>query len=181
MESERLIAHPAFPPRVVSEVAARIVGFDACWLRLRWRIEGSALLLAPPFAGARRRDGLWHTTCFELFVASEEGSAGYTEFNFSPSEAWAAYDFAGYRGGMAERPLPRAPVCAWRPGSCFALIDVEIPRAGLPPLPWRYGLSAVIEEKGGVNSYWAMAHGGETPDFHDRACFAAKLAAPAAP
>ena len=40
------------------------------------------------------------------------------------------------------------------------------------------GLSAVIEEKDGTKSYWALAHGGGAPDFHAPACFALPLAAP---
>ena len=41
-------------------------------------------------------------------------------------------------------------------------------------------LAAVIEEEGGVKSYWALAHPAEKPDFHDPACFTATLAAPRA-
>jgi hypothetical protein len=45
------------------------------------------------------------TTCFELFLAedSEAAQGAYAEFNLSPSERWAAYDFDGYRVGMAAR------------------------------------------------------------------------------
>jgi hypothetical protein len=41
----------------------------------------------------------------------------------------------------------------------------------------RAGLSAVIEEKDGTKSYWAIAHPAEKPDFHDPACFALPLPA----
>ena len=180
MESNRLIAHPATPPPGVAAIDARIGTGDAHWLQLRWRIEGAGNVVVPPFAGCRRADGLWQATCFELFVAAgDDGS--YCEFNFSPSERWAAYDFAGTRAGMAERPVPRPPVCTWRPGRGVALFDVAIPLAALPSPPWRYGLAAVIEEAGGAKSFWAIAHGSEMPDFHDPACFAARLAAPAEP
>ena len=38
------------------------------------------------------------------------------------------------------------------------------------------GLSAVLEEKDGTKSYWALAHPpGDKPDFHDPDCFAAQL------
>ena len=44
------------------------------------------------------------------------------------------------------------------------------------------GLTAVIEEEGGVKSFWALAHGDPAkPDFHDPACFTAKLPAPPQP
>ena len=36
-------------------------------------------------------------------------------------------------------------------------------------------LSAVLEEKDGTKSYWALAHGGDKPDFHDPGCFVARL------
>jgi hypothetical protein len=42
--------------------------------------------------------------------------------------------------------------------------------------PWELGLSAVLEEKDGAKSYWALAHRGDKPDFHDAGCFTARLA-----
>ncbi len=100
---------------------------------------------------------------------------------FAPSERWAAYNFTAYRTGMTARGMVRAPVIAPRRGSDVLFCDVALPTGTLPPRPWRYGLTAVIEETGGVKSYWAMAHPRAAPDFHDPACHAAMLAAPAAP
>lgn len=156
---------------------ARIIGADEHWLRLRWRIEGAQALVVPPFAGKGRADELWRTTCFELFLMPAEGGA-YSEFNLSPSERWAAYDFTAYRDGMAERPLEREPQGAMRLGSSFAIFDAALPIAALPASDCRMNLAAVIEEQGGLKSYWALAHPAEKPDFHDPACFAATLAAP---
>jgi hypothetical protein len=62
----------------------------------------------------------------------------------------------------------------------MAIFDAAVPTAGLPPLPWRYGLNAVIEEEGGALSYWAIAHPEGKADFHAPACFAGELAAPSA-
>jgi hypothetical protein len=36
----------------------------------------------------------------------------------------------------------------------------------------------VLEEQGGHKSYWALAHEGDAPDFHDPACFLETVAAP---
>lgn len=177
METFDLTAHSAHPAKFVSAVAARILSLDANWLTLRWKVEGAGALVVPPFAGRARSDGLWQTTCFELFVKAPGGEA-YAEFNLSPSERWAAYDFAGYRAGMAQRPVERAPVCTPRRGGSVLIFDAAIPASALPPLPWAYGLTAVIEEEGGHKSYWAIAHPPHKPDFHDPACFAATLAAP---
>jgi hypothetical protein len=161
-------------------MTARVLGLDANWLTLRWKVEGAANVVLPPLAGKGRRDGLWQATCFELFV-KQPGADAYAEFNLSPSERWAAYDFAGYRDGMAERPMPRDPVITPRRGGSTLIFDVAIPAAALPAPPWIYGLTAVIVEQGGATSYWAIAHRPDKPDFHDEACFAAKLAAPQAP
>jgi hypothetical protein len=41
---------------------------------------------------------------------------------------------------------------------------------------WELGLSAVLEEKDGTKSYWALVHpNADKPDFHDPGCFAAHL------
>lgn len=180
MKTHRLVRHPSSPSNGVTQLTARIVSLADGWLQLRWRIEGAGKLALPGLAGKGRADGLWRTTCFELFVRSGDGP-NYSEFNFSPSERWAAYDFADYREGMRERSMPREPACTMRPGRTFAIFDAAVPAAGLPSLPWRYGLSAVIEEEGGITSYWALDHPPGKPDFHDPACFAAVLAAPQGP
>ena len=83
--------------------------------------------------------------------------------------------------GMRQRKLPRAPVCSWRAGSAFSLFDAAIPLGGLPELPAAFGASAVIEETDGTKSYWALNHTTGKPDFHDPACFTARLPAPLPP
>lgn len=175
-----LSSHPSHPPVAVTSVEARVLSLDAHWLTLRWRVEGAQRLVLPAFAGRARTDGLWQTTCFELFVRDPDGE-GYAEFNFSPSQQWAAYDFSGYREGMAERAMPRAPVCTPRRGQSVLIFDVAMPTAALPPLPASIGLTAVIEEEGGHKSYWAIAHREDRPDFHHASCFAGLLEAPSAP
>lgn len=177
MQTHELAYHGAFAPHEVTSVEAKweIVG---PWLRLRWRVEGAGKLMLPRFAGRVRQDGLWQTTCFEMFVRSKSGTA-YSEYNFSPSEAWAAYDFTAPRDGMSQRTISHDPVITPRRGRQTLIFDVALPLADLPALPANLSLTAVIEEEGGVKSYWAMAHGvGDKPDFHDPACFTATLAAP---
>jgi hypothetical protein len=175
LQTHSLVAHPAFPPSAVREVIARITP-DGDWLRLRWRIDGAQRLLVPSFAGKGRADNLWQTTCFELFL-QVTGEAGYTELNLSPSERWNAYDFAGHRQGMVERPFPHEPSCTMRKGEALAIFDAAVPARALPPAPWRLNMTAVIEEQGGVKSFWALAHPDGAPDFHDAACFTGTLTA----
>lgn len=175
MQMHDLIAHPAHPPLGVAAIRA---GFARTphWLVLRWRIEQPAQVIVPRLAGRGRADALWRTTCFELFVAG--GGGAYSEFNLSPSERWAAYDFDGYRSGMRARPVGPDPVCSWRWGGAFALFDAAIPLAAFPAPVGRAQLSAVIEEQGGVKSYWALTHAtAEKPDFHDPGGFTLPLPA----
>ena len=41
---------------------------------------------------------------------------------------------------------------------------------------WQLGLSAVLEEKDGTKSYWALSHpNADKPDFHHPDCFVAQL------
>ena len=134
----------------------------------------------PPAAGRNRADGLWRHTCFELFCTGA-GQGGYAEFNFAPSECWAAYDFSSYRQGMKPRPVTRPPVIAARRGGDVLILDVAMRVCDFPSLPSRIGLCAVIEEEGGIMSYWALAQAGPKPDFHHPGCFAATLAPPEAP
>jgi hypothetical protein len=161
----------------VRRIEARILSLDDNWLRLRWRIEGCAELVLPPFAGKGRADELWRTTCFEFFLMPES-QGGYIELNLAPSERWAAYAFSAYREGMSEHAMPREPDCTMRVCNDLAIFDVAVPAQTLPIMPWRYGLSAVIEEEGGVISYWAIAHPPGKPDFHHPTCFAATLPPP---
>jgi hypothetical protein len=179
LQTRELVPHPASPPRGVQEFSVT-PSFHGGWLRLRYRLRHSWPIVVPPFAGRKRADELWRTTCFEMFVRMGEGP-GYAEFNFSPSENWAAYDFDAAREGMRERDVPHAPVCTIRRGSGLVIFDAEIPLSALPSLPAKAGLTAVLEQQGGLKSYWALAHGGDTPDFHDPACFAATLAPPESP
>ena len=71
-------------------------------IELVYRITGAieALKIAGP-AIPDRVDGLWKNTCFELFVRNSEDKS-YIEYNFAHSGQWAAYQFSGYRAGMAQ-------------------------------------------------------------------------------
>ncbi|MGN6497184.1 MAG: hypothetical protein ACTHK5_07565, partial [Tsuneonella sp.] len=82
--------------------------------------------------------------------------------------------------GMTDRSVSREPTCTLRQGSSFAIFDAAIPRDALPAEQGAANFAAVIEEQGGVISYWALAHPEAKPDFHDPACFTARLAAPPA-
>ena len=168
--THRLVAHPDFPPRSVRGLTVQWVETGNA-LRLRYRVDGHDALVIPPFAGRGRADELWRTTCFELYLQPVDGTA-YVEFNFSPSQRWAAYDFEDYRAGMRQMPLSAEPVGEGASGERLFVQDVLLDTAALPPRPWSIGLSAIIEEEDGTISYWALAHPHGRPDFHHPDCFA---------
>jgi hypothetical protein len=174
--THRLVPHPDHPPRSVRGVVVQWIE-GAPGLHLRYRVEGHEALVIPPYAGSGRADGLWRTTCFELFLHGADG-LDYVELNFSPSRRWAAYAFADYRSGMRELPLAREPVCESFAGERTFVLGVRLPVGDLPPLPWSAALAAVLEEADGTKSYWALAHAPGKPDFHHPACFTLALEPP---
>ena len=129
----------------------------------RRQMAGATLGIDTPKASdAGRTDGLWRSTCFEVFALLRDGR--YAEFNISPSGEWAAYGFSGYREGMTNlRGLIRV-TGADRTGTDFEL-DAIIDWKDWPFIE-RLGLSAVIEDTDGDLSYWALAHPSAKPDFH---------------
>ncbi|NYT39628.1 DOMON-like domain-containing protein [Sphingomonas sp. R-74633] len=162
-----MIPHPASPPVAVSavEVEAAIVRGKSV---LIYRVTGGPVSI-PPTTAPARTDGLWQTTCFELFI-KPVGGEGYFEFNFSPSTAWAAYRFDGYREGMADQSLDAPRI---EPVEDGILVRVDL--GGLPEGDWHAAITAVIEETNGTKSYWSIAHPAEKPDFHAAANFALEL------
>jgi hypothetical protein len=119
-----------------------------------------------------RADELWRTTCFEAFLRETTGE-GYREWNFAPSGQWAAYDFTGYREGMAEAEIGAAPYIRIEDNLTWWTLGATI--AVPADTHWELGLTAVLEEKDGTKSYWALTHAADEPDFHHPDCFAARL------
>ncbi|HYC95748.1 MAG TPA: hypothetical protein VEB39_08650 [Sphingomicrobium sp.] len=155
-----LVRHPDTPPGAIHTVEAelqRVAGGTVAMFRAMGDISR---LVIPPPANPVRTEGLWQSTCFELFVAGEGET--YREFNFSPSGAWAAYAFDGHRRGMRDfdakveiQILNNSKVL-----SLIAEIEAEFSE------PARIGLTAVIFETDAVTRYWATAFAPGEPDFH---------------
>lgn len=150
-------------------------------LALRYRVTGEvASVLLPPSAKPERTGGLWRHSCFEAFLRVA-ADPGYVELNLSPSGQWAAYRFSDYRAGMAEAEVPAPEIRLSMTGDGFDLaaavyLGVAL---GLPAgLPWQAGLAAVIEDRNGRTSHWALAHPAGAPDFHHRDGFALELPPP---
>src|SRR5436190_13084183 len=95
-----LVRHPETPPGAIHTIDAELrrIGGGAV---AEFRVAGDiSRLVIPSPATPARTDELWKTTCFEIFSAGD--GASYDEYNLSPSGAWAAYRFDGYREGMRD-------------------------------------------------------------------------------
>jgi hypothetical protein len=133
----------------------------------------------PPFTTTARTDELWKHTCFEVFIRPLPHDA-YFEFNVAPSTQWAAYGFSATRHGMHDIDASPERIEAGQGDRSYSLdvrIDLTRITALLTEQPWRLNVTAVIEEKNGAKSYWALAHPPGKPDFHNPDCFVLELPA----
>jgi len=150
-------------------------------LDLRFVVRGNAAGLAvPQKLMPARADRLWQHTCFEAFVGIPDRE-NYIEFNLAPSGLWAAYAFTRPREGMADvdgnAVIPLEMASDAERLELSATLDLSpVPEFAAAPR-WRCNLSAVIEERSGRKSYWALSHPPGRPDFHCRDCFVLELPA----
>lgn len=163
-----LTPHPSARVEAVHAVKARALR-SATELRIGFRLYGDlSHIVVPPPAAPRIDTELWRHTCFETFVRVD-GEAGYYEFNFAPSGAWAVYAFSGYRAGGPLGDESMRPEIAVRATPARLELDALVRLERVAELRraarLRVGLSAVLESRGGF-SYWALCHLMERPDFH---------------
>ena len=177
-----LVRHPDTPCDAVHAVTARVSRVSPGTLAAHYLIEGDVARLNVPDAGpAHLGRELWQHTCCEMFIS--RGGATYHEFNFAPSGAWAVYAFDHYRHGgpldnEALNPPPVSSIAA-RSDQHSVEIHASIHLDRLPPQlaseKFLLALSAVIEERNGRLSYWALRHPPGKPDFHHRDGFVLEL------
>jgi hypothetical protein len=173
-----LVPHPAMPPSEPFEVWASVdyagslgtVATANMWFGIR---APASRFNIPAADEPKRTPDLWETTCFEAFLR-DQAEQQYREWNFAPSGDWAAYDLSSYRDGMADAEIERPPYIRMEDNLTWWGVGATITVPA--EIKWALGLSAILEEKDGTKSYWALAHPeGEKPDFHDPVCFAAHL------
>lgn len=166
-----LLPHPSAPapPGVVVHAEATR---DRGVIRVRHVLSGA--LDAVRFSEERtpaRLDGLWKSTCFEAFLQTP-GASGYWEINAAPSRDWAAYAFDAYRGvGMRAAPFSVVVDRVRTADQLTVTAAFTAPSAE----PLSLGLACVLENHAGGLSYWALAHGGDRPDFHNAVAFVSSV------
>jgi hypothetical protein len=177
MQKCALTRHPDTPCDAIERIEVEVTCQPVA-LRAQFRLQGDVdRVILPPPRGSQCEDELWRHTCCELFVRPTEGTE-YFEFNFSPSTAWAAYRFTGYREGMANAEVRVPQITLNRTVDMVELVATfSLPESIASLGKARLGLSCVIEELNGRISYWALAHPKGKPDFHHASGFAMELKA----
>ena len=173
-----LVPHPSTPPgrpdvkvwaSVDHAASLAAVATTNIWFGVGAPAER---FLIPEVDEPERADELWRTTCFEAFLRPL-GEEAYQEWNFAPSGKWASYQFSAYRENMEPAEVGSEPYIRLEDNFTWWALGATI---AIPAdTNWELGLSAVLEEKDGTKSYWALAHPTEKPDFHAPGCFAAHL------
>ncbi len=168
----------------MSELRASIGRSCAGALEVAFRLAGAVSSIRVPLLGATRPGSrLWEHTCFELFVARDLERA-YYELNLAPSGEWAIYAFCDYRQAASLSREPAPPDISVRKSDELVELDARISLPELfpsnDPARWRIGLSAVVEERDGRRSYWALRHPRVRPDFHHPDALALWLEPPSA-
>jgi hypothetical protein len=182
MHCVTLSRHPQAPAGAVECVAVSIERGAEGRLSVTFSLHADiGRLRIPTPCPSCRGERLWEHTCFEAFVASA-GTRGYHEINLAPSGAWAIYAFRRYREPAPLSGDLRPPAIAVRRAARRLDVEAVVRPADLCPAlaqaPLRVALSAVVEDAGGVLSYWALRHPQGSPDFHHPEAFALTLAAP---
>ena len=150
------------------------VALEAGALNVIYCISGATERVKYARAGTQpsRKNELWRTTCFELFMKVPAGSE-YWEVNLAPSRDWNMYHFTGYRSALQQELLVTdiniaTEVAQSRLVSLRATLPLPLSVVGQK---LALGISSVIEDHDGNLHYFALRHCGIKPDFHDPAGF----------
>lgn len=172
MNAARLVlhAHRATPCGCANALTVDVHRRGPDLLTLTFRIDGRVdRLQLPDRRPAEHTDGLWCSTCFEAFLRLP-GERGYVEINLSPSSQWAAYRFDDYRRGVRPVTPAKPPEIEVRGLGQGLQADARIHLAGILPaegVDLEIAVTAVLQDRTGALSYWAVSHPAGAADFHD--------------
>lgn len=138
-------------------------------LELTYNITGELSWISlPKFRQeGERKNRLWESTCFELFLGIE-GKDEYLEFNVAPNGDWNIYHFDGIRIGMKEDA--QAKLTLFPPlqeGKRYQQkIEIDLENSSFAEASLTMGITAIthFDEQ---FEFWALLHPDpERPDFH---------------
>jgi len=139
---------------------------------LQFMITGHVDLIRipPPSKSPSKIEGLYNTTCFEVFAMSPTGQ--YIEWNFSPSLDWCVFSFEKYRKKTTDLAgIETFSKLRFSKSSEEIVLSVELEidlvKRLLNTDKLKVSCTAVIEFTTGKIEYYAFSHPSDKPDFHD--------------
>ncbi|WP_455200022.1 DOMON-like domain-containing protein [Kaarinaea lacus] len=165
--------------RLSITVSGKVI-LDKNLIQISYQLQGNVNEINLPQHSERasRKDKLWESTCFELFI-TKTGISDYWEYNLSPSKDWAVFRFTDYRENKTDELTISNIVIDTRidNGTLFELnSSLPLPDT-LAGHRIRVGISAVIQDNSNDIHYYALDHHKQQPDFHDRKSFTISLEA----
>lgn len=150
---------------------------DANILNMSFELSGALdeISLAKPVKSPARIQGLWQTTCFEVFIKNQE-SEEYIEFNFSSEYDWNCFYFPNKKSRLKEyQKITNLSVNSVKENTTF-FIESSVDLNKLPDGLWkknkmRIGPAAILESKTKELTYWACKHLDKVPNFHNHDSF----------
>lgn len=115
----------------------------------------------------QRKDELWKTTCFELFIANKTDNS-YFEINVSSDYNYNIYSFNDYRNGMKEESSLSIKNIEKTIDKNKFTLNVSLKSENLININnLLVNISSVIKYNTGKTEYWALNHFADKADFHD--------------
>lgn len=141
-------------------------------IKVTFHLSGniSKIGLPPAKENPNRVIGLWHTTCFELFLRNNLKSSNYLEFNFSPTHDWNCFYFSRDGDELKEwAQINSINIATDSENTSYRLI-AEIPMKSIPTTlrnisEMKVSTTAIINLDN-EESFWAVKHTDNCPNFH---------------
>lgn len=148
-----------FRPPPLSHILFSLKGFKATFL-----LKGpkESLKIPQKNSPSARENGLWKTTCFEIFWKTSLQNPEYFELNLSPSGAWNCFHFLSYRS--PNPPQEYSQIKTLEP--FYSVEDGQMFLTLPPEQICALHATSVIETKDGSLFYFSSKIMDQNPDFH---------------
>lgn len=126
------------------------------------------LTIPMPTEAPKRVEGLWESTCFEVFLKNEN-QLSYEEFNFSPTGNWHHMNFSSYRNMTSEASEVVTPKIELSKSENEIRLEVKFTPQNIEIENICCNLTVILETKDLQKHYYALKHPKESePDFHHK-------------
>lgn len=120
-----------------------------------------------------RKNELWTSGCFEIFVSNNYNDNSYTEYNFGFCTNWECFEFSDYRQNQVRPQINFSPkiICETENGNFIQIVKLQKDIISGN----NFSLTCAIKLKDGSFLYFANKHCAKNPDFHQKSARCLKL------